>query len=530
MITRCRLSSRWNKAGRLAAALAAILAALVALAACGRGENVIYITATPMRDEQGTIIVPPTMTPDEPTPTPIEPTPNPPRPMPQGGIYLVQQGDTLGTIAEQYGLTVADLMAANALTSPDTLEVNQALTIPGAALRSTPANKLIPDSELVYSAAAADFNLTQSVKFSQGFLKAYSEDIDGQIMSGVEIIHFVAQNYGVNPRLLLALLEYRGGWLTVPYPDEQQINYPMGLVVQGRERLYRQMLDAADALNAGYYGWKYRGRLTLTLSDGTRLFFDASLNPGTVALQSMLSITATPDQWLHDVSSKGFFQTYLALFGDPFLRAIEPLTPPDLAQPPLQLPFAQGEEWVYTGGPHGGYNSGSAWAAIDLAPPRPGDDLLAAQGSCYVSPNWVTAAADGIIARSGHGYVVLDLDGDGNEYTGWTLVYLHIDNLDRIPAGTVVRAGDRLGHPSCEGGFSNGTHLHLARRYNGEWIPVECERCMPGVVVPPFVLGEWTFFGFANQEYQGYATRPNAADGYRQAEQTRDYEFNKFTW
>jgi LasA protease len=209
--------------------------------------------------------------------------------------------------------------------------------------------------------------------------------------------------------------------------------------------------------------------------------------------------------------------------------AYEPLTPPDLAQPALTLPFAQGEEWVYTGGPHGGYNSGSAWSAIDFAPPEPPDELVNAQGSCYVSQNWVTAAAPGVIARSGDGYVILDLDGDGNEHTGWTLVHLHIDDSERIPAGVSVQAGDKLGHPSCEGGFSNGTHLHIGRRYNGEWIPVQCADCAPGVTVPSFILGEWTIFGFANQEYQGYMTRPSE-DGYRQAEQTRDYEFNKVSW
>jgi LasA protease len=124
---------------------------------------------------------------------------------------------------------------------------------------------------------------------------------------------------------------------------------------------------------------------------------------------------------------------------------------------------------------------------------------------------------------------VLDLDGDGDEHTGWDIVYLHMDDSERIPAGTRVQAGDRLAHPSCEGGVSTGTHLHISRRYNGEWIPVSCESCAPGVTVPPFVLGEWTMYGFANQEYQGYMTRPGS-DGYRQADQMRDYEFNKVTW
>jgi hypothetical protein len=71
--------------------------------------------------------------------------------------------------------------------------------------------------------------------------------------------------------------------------------------------------------------------------------------------------------------------------------------------------------------------------------------------------------------------------------------------------------------------------MHISRRYNGEWIPVSCEACAPGVTVPPFVLGEWTVFGFTNQEYQGYMTRPGE-DGYRQADQSRDYTLNRIVW
>ena len=44
-------------------------------------------------------------------------------------------------------------------------------------------------------------------------------------------------------------------------------------------------------------------------------------------------------------------------------------------------------------------------------------------------------------------------------------------------------AGDRIGHPSCEGGLSSGTHVHIARKYNGEWIPADQQL--------PFVLSGW---------------------------------------
>jgi murein DD-endopeptidase MepM/ murein hydrolase activator NlpD len=259
------------------------------------------------------------------------------------------------------------------------------------------------------------------------------------------------------------------------------------------------------------------------------LTFAPDLNGGTAAVQYFFAQTRTPAQWAIDVSEQGFFQTYLSLFGDPFRAAVEPLVPPDLAQPTLAFPFPSGEVWYFTGGPHGGYNSGSAWAAIDFAPPAPPEDLLAREGLCYVSPNYVTAVAPGVIARSGDGYVILDLDFDGNEHTGWTILYLHISSQDIVKPGSHVQTGDKLGRPSCEGGFSNATHLHFARRYNGEWLPVTCDRCPTGFTAPPMVLGGWTVFGFANAEYQGFMLNEKLG-AERRAEQGRDDPINQVSW
>jgi LasA protease len=62
----------------------------------------------------------------------------------------------------------------------------------------------------------------------------------------------------------------------------------------------------------------------------------------------------------------------------------------------------------------------------------------------------------------------------------------------------MLEAGDRIGHPSCEGGPSNGTHLHFARRYNGEWIPADQEL--------PFDLDGWISQG-NGKEYDGQLIR-----------------------
>jgi len=107
----------------------------------------------------------------------------------------------------------------------------------------------------------------------------------------------------------------------------------------------------------------------------------------------------------------------------------------------------------------------------------------------------VTAIADGLVIRSRLGEVLVDLDNDGNEQTGWVVLYMHIGDTDRVKVGMPVRAGDRIGHPSCEGGYSTATHVHIARRYNGEWIAA--------AGAYPFAIGGWTPVGMES-EYGGW--------------------------
>lgn len=52
--------------------------------------------------------------------------------------YTVQSGDTLGSIASRFGLTIEDLVRANELDNPDRLEVGQVLNIPGSEGREVP--------------------------------------------------------------------------------------------------------------------------------------------------------------------------------------------------------------------------------------------------------------------------------------------------------------------------------------------------------------------------------------------------------
>ena len=405
---------------------------------------------------------------------------------------MVQTGDTLGSIAARYGVSAEALMQVNNLADPNMLSEGQTLLIPAPEPGAVgPSFKIIPDSELVNGPAAALFDIDSFIQGAGGHLAGYTQDVNGETLTGAQIVQLAAANYSVNPRLLLALLEYRSEWISSPTPAET--DYPLGFRDANHTGLYRQLTWAANELNRGYYLWRANAVGAWVLGDGTVVPVDPTINAGTAGVQQFLSKLNDRQTWEKDVSPFGVFQTYYFMFGNPFDRAVEPLVPAGLNQPRLQLPFDKGITWAFTGGPHGGWDNGSAWAALDFGP------ILDAAG-CTPSSDWVAAAAGGLILRAEDGAVIQDLDNDGYEQTGWTVLYMHVDSNERVAPGTYLYAGDHIGHPSCEGGISNGTHLHLARKYNGEWIAAD------GTL--PFVLDGWTSSG-DGVEYNGFLTRGN---------------------
>jgi LysM repeat protein len=62
-------------------------------------------------------------------PTPLAPTATQAA-APTPTLYVVKPGDTLGSIAQHFGLSVQEIMAANSLTNPNVLSVGQSLIIP----------------------------------------------------------------------------------------------------------------------------------------------------------------------------------------------------------------------------------------------------------------------------------------------------------------------------------------------------------------------------------------------------------------
>jgi LasA protease len=440
---------------------------------------------------------PPAFTPtDVPTwtPTAAPPTATPtalliPRPT---EVYHTQSGDTVTALAARFGVNPADIQAPDGLRGSTSLVSGQLLIIPSVLEgESSPGYKIVPDSEVAFSGGSGSFDPTQFAAGQDGYLAHYRGFLQNLMRPGGEVILMTAQDHSINPRLLTALLDYESGWVTNPNPEGDALTYPLGYVHPYLHDLSAQLNWAATQLAVGYYGWRAGTVTELKFPDGSTLRINPALNAGTVALQYFLAQSLNRPAWDQAVSDQGFAATYRRLLGDPFAHQLDPIIPPDLTQPPLALPFDPGHTWAFTGGPHGAWEQGGARAALDFAPG-------ALESGCVESQEWVTAVAAGQIVRSGYGSVVLDLDGDGRESTGWDILYLHIADEGRVPAGTYVEPGDHIGHPSCEGGVATGTHVHIARKYNGEWVPAD------GPI--PFNLGGWVAHG-GEQEYQGTLTR-----------------------
>jgi murein DD-endopeptidase MepM/ murein hydrolase activator NlpD len=448
------------------------------------------ITATPSQTPLKVLPIPGSPTPGTaPTlPPPPQPTLAPQPTLPPVNtagpmdVYQSQGGDTLAVVAKRFGVSPEQVISDQVLPPPESLiPANTLLLIPkiNSTEQFTPGQRTLPDSAVVFGPSSVGFNVVDYVNAQNGFLATYDEYImSGGTTTGAEAVVRISEENSLSPRLILAIIEYESKWVRGRPTNLAQDEYPLGYVDYHYRRLFRQLMWASGTLSDGYYRWRSGDLTELTFEDGSTLRMNPNLNAGTAALQYYFAQAHTRAQWEQAVASTGFAALYTEMFGSPWERAtaFEPVIPNGLTQPPLDLPFEPGKIWAFSGGPHSAWEEKGALAALDFAP-------ASVEHGCAKSDAWVVAPAGGVVARIDPGVVMLDLDGDGLEQTGWVILFLHIRSEGRVKQFDYLQKDDHIGHPSCEGGVATGTHLHIARKYNGEWILAD------GPI--PFNLGGW---------------------------------------
>lgn len=444
----------------------AILVVTILLSSCLPAPQLVYqdMTPTPIPEEIATS------------------TPFPTREVYEPGQlvdYIIQDGDTISALAARFNTTIPEILKENPVIPQTTTTLPPGMPVK-MPIYYRPlwgsANQIIPNSLFVNGPAQRDFDTVQFVEDQPGWLKDYTVYAYGGERKGGELVDYIALNYSVSPRLLLAILEYRAEAVSNPNRPPKVDSNLLGHNREFFGNLYYQLLWLADSLNNGYYQWLDGKLISQELLTGELEYFDPWQNAATISLKHYFGLILPADAYYHAVSADGFAATYRKLFGEVWPDTHEPIMTGSLQQPSMKLPFVSGKSWSYTGAPHAVWGEENPWAAIDFAPPS---DL----SGCAASIEWATAVADGVIARSEPGLAILDLDGDGDERTGWAILYLHLSSSQAAPQGREMKAGDVVGHPSCERGRATGTHVHVARKYNGQWVPAD------GIL--PFVMEGW---------------------------------------
>jgi len=468
-------------------AIQVFVSVIIALSACSPNPNMDTLTSSTNEPNNGTSANTQNLTP-YPTRKAFKP----------GELveYTAQTGDTLPALALRFNTTVGEILNANphipreATTMPPGMPMQ--IPIYYRALWSSPF-QILPDHAFVNGPTSSGFNTAAFVRLQPGWLKEFRVYSGGRWRTGAEMVDYIAENYSINPRLLLAILEYQGKALSEP--DQPTSKNILGFTRRFWDSPYLQLVLAANTLNNGYYGWRSGSLTEFEDIDGILIRPDPWQNAGSAGLRYYFSQVYSGNNYALATGPNGLALTYTNLFGDPWEDSFV-LIPGSLQQPDLTLPFPNGQVWSYTGGPHTGWGTGSPFAAIDLAPPSEKSGCIKAKPQ-----NYVTAMADGLIVRSGEDGVVLDLDKDGNERTGWVIYYLHLAKEQRTPIGVELNTGDKIGYPSCAGGHATGTHVHIARKYNGEWILADS--------AVPFNLSGWVTYN-GSREYLGTMQKGNS--------------------
>ncbi len=304
-----------------------------------------------------------------------------------------------------------------------------------------------------------------------GPLKSALISVGDRNQSLAEVVVGQAYLYSLNPKLLLALLEYQSQLLSDPNPSAERLDWAMAFHGEDEkwQGLHAQLRWAARELRRGVRDYPVVTELTYK-PDGDEEVkgpLPEGLNAASYAVLRVLAQTRTPEEVAQLLADGSFVATYSKLFEDP--RA--PLGPlPGPAQPFLRSPLPKPTyvtsffdheypflvqngslvSWWGRRETEVSYDGHDGWD-YGLRPPDP---ILAAAPGTVV---WVGNSDDGC-ATPARG-VIID-HGNGYRTLYWHLSEIHVE------LGQQVSAGDQLGIVGASG-CAIGPHLHFQTQYLG---------------------------------------------------------------
>lgn len=370
------------------------------------------------------------------------------------------------------------------------VRVAGARTEPGTPLVEPPGPAYAIADEQFISGTLRDQLAVARFLEAEGSILAGNElePVSGRPMPAAAALAFLGEAYTVSPSLLLALIEMEHGMLS-----ERELPKAFS------DRLRWQ----ARMLSRWFYDYYYRQGAA---RDGGPGELNAG-NAGTYALRNYFFAQvygrgAYPaGEGERDVQLAAWERTLAATYGRYFgslwagrLAARRPAAADYNALPSLELPWNGDGIWYFTGGPHNFDGSNRLpLSGVDFQP--------VGYGGCnppVAREQWVVAAAGGRTVGYQSWWLKLDHDFDGDVMSGWQTVYGHLAH--GVAPGLYITPGQRLGNPSCYGGFASGVHVHFGVKFENVWQPVM-----------DISLSGW-HFERGEEAYEGWMVRPGGAE------------------
>ena len=246
--------------------------------------------------------------------------------------YAARSGDTLPALAAHFNTSIAEILRDNPQIREDatTLPPGMALKLrmgyapawgtPTPDHAGQPVRGWTECQRIRYGGICV-----RPTGLAEGLQRIYRECEP----PGAEIVDIVATNFSISPRALLVLLEYQTGALSQAIPPEG--DYPLGHVDEDAKGLYKQLVVAANLLNAGYYGWRTGSLTQLVHPDYSVERPDPWQTAATVAFQFYFSMDSL-EAYARATGPEGLRAVFLKLFG---ATVDFPHIPADLKQPAL---------------------------------------------------------------------------------------------------------------------------------------------------------------------------------------------------
>ena len=339
-------------------------------------------------------------------------------------VHVVEPGDTAIALAQQYGLTLAELLVLNPGLNPELLGVGQALIVPDTAPHTTAVGADAGAGALtVYTIQAGD---------------TLSEIAD---RGGFSIDSLLAINPGINPDLITP-----GASLFLPTPPPPPISYST-VIVETSDFLEYVAADIGVlpetllANNPGIDPGEIIGAGTaLTIPDIEGVVI--TVQPGDTLAGIAAIQGSTVDAILTDPRNVGLNPTALVV-GQ---QIVVPIATPFFVWP------TEGEISDYFGICR--WECTSRHNGLDIATTA-GSDIRAIAGGIVTFSGGTVCCGLGLYVEIDHG-------------NGWVSRYGHLAYLGTVVVGQFVGQGEVIGAIGCTG-LCTGPHLHLELVRN-DWL------------------------------------------------------------